>query len=160
MPCLSPVSAEEVDAVADFLRGIDLTVSGLDSCSIRLWVERNEAGTIVGSTGFELSANSEQALIRSVGVDPARRGTGTGTRLASFALDEAARAGAHTAWLFSRRSGPFWQSLGFRLADRMELARVLANAHQVVSFSESGQLDQEVAWARPLSGAATPQNAI
>ena len=118
---------------------------------MHLWIERDEAGIIVGSTGFELSTDFGHALIRSVAVDRERRASGAGTRLAFFALDEAAKAGAHTAWLFSRRSGPFWQKLGFELADRDKLAQVLENTHQVKLFSESGQLGREVAWSRQLN---------
>jgi N-acetylglutamate synthase-like GNAT family acetyltransferase len=65
-------------------------------------------------------------------------------------VDEARAAGAGRAWLFSRRSGPFWQKLGFALADRDELAAALPDAHQVVLFAQSGQLDREVAWSRAL----------
>ena len=151
MPCPRPVAVEDVAAVAGFLREMDLTVSGVDSPSIRLWIERDETGTILGSTGFELSTDFGHALIRSVAVDRERRASGAGTRLAFFALDEAAKAGAHTAWLFSRRSGPFWQKLGFELADRDKLAQVLENTHQVKLFSESGQLGREVAWSRQLN---------
>jgi N-acetylglutamate synthase-like GNAT family acetyltransferase len=67
-----------------------------------------------------------------------------------FALSDAARSGATRAWLFSRRSGPFWQKLGFQSADREELAALLSQAHQVQLFAESGQLGREVAWSRPL----------
>lgn len=69
---------------------------------------------------------------------------------APTALAQAARSGATRAWLFSRRSGPFWQKLGFAPADRDELARVLPQTHQVRLFVESGQLGREVAWSRAL----------
>jgi len=84
---------------------------------------------------------------------PRREGAARqGTRLARFALDEAAAGGATRAWLFSRRSGPFWQKLGFVPADRYELAAVLPEAEQVRLFVRSGQLEREVAWARDLAG--------
>jgi N-acetylglutamate synthase-like GNAT family acetyltransferase len=150
VPSLIPVAVEDVGALAVFLREMDLTVSGLESPAVRLWIEKDDAGAIVGSTGFELSANREHALIRSVAVQPARRTAGAGTRLALFALAEAAKVGAHTAWLFSRRSGAFWQTLGFEPADRQVLAHVLKDSHQVLSFASSGQLGGEVAWSRPL----------
>lgn len=54
------------------------------------------------------------------------------------------------AWLFSRRSGPFWQKLGFAAADRGDLEEALPDAHQVVLFARTGQLDREVAWSRAL----------
>ncbi|MBP2389958.1 GNAT family N-acetyltransferase [Aeromicrobium fastidiosum] len=136
--------------VRDFLRSVDLTLAGLDAPAVRLWVEHDERGEIIGSTGFEVSADGRNALIRSVAVAPGRRAAGAGSRLARHALDEARASGADRAWLFSRRSGPFWQSLGFARADRHELAAALPDAHQVVLFTQTGQLDREVAWSRVL----------
>jgi N-acetylglutamate synthase-like GNAT family acetyltransferase len=135
------------------LGGVDLTLSGLDAPGVRLWIERDESGRIVGSTGYEVSGDGHHALIRSVAVSPARRSRGRGSALARFALDSAAAQGARTAWLFSRRSGPFWQSLGFVPADRDDLATALADTHQVRLFRQTGQLGREVAWTRPLVSA-------
>jgi N-acetylglutamate synthase-like GNAT family acetyltransferase len=140
----------EVAELAAFLRDADLTVSGLDASTVRLWVLRDEAGRIVGSTGYELGREGAHALIRSVAVRAGMRAGGVGTRLARFACERAAEEGARQAWLFSRRSGPFWQRLGFVTADRGELARVLAGTHQVELFRTTGQLDREVAWSMPL----------
>ena len=141
----------DVKGLTVFLREVDLTLSGLDDPSVRLWVGRDEHDVIVGSTGYEISADGRHALIRSVGVCPSLRSQGSGTALARFALDRAADEGATTAWLFSRRSGPFWQGLGFASADRDELARALADTHQVRLFQQTGQLDREVAWSKRLS---------
>jgi len=133
----------------DFLRVADLTLP-VESPRIHLWVERDESGQIVGSTGYETVDDPTHALIRSVAVHPSARGQGNGLRLAAFALDAARAAGSRRAWLFSRRSGPFWQRLGFAPADRAEMAELLASTQQVSLFRESGQLEREVAWARDL----------
>ena len=140
-------------ALAVFLRAVDLTVSGLDAPTVRLWMMRDADGDVVGSTGYEISDDGRHALIRSVAVGPDDRAAGIGTRLARFAFDRATDEGARQAWLFSRRSGPFWQCLGFTPADRGEMARVLASTHQVQLFRQTGQLDREVAWSRPLDPA-------
>lgn len=65
-------------------------------------------------------------------------------------MTAAAADGAEVAWLFSRRSGLFWQALGFAPAVRAELAGALAGSTQVELFRSSGQLVREVAWSRPL----------
>ena len=147
---LRPVGVTDLDDLRVFLGEADLTVHGIDSETVRLFIERAADGRIVGSTGFELSSDGGHALIRSVAVAEGRRTRGAGTRLARFALDEAARSGATRAWLFSRRSGPFWQRLGFVGADRDDLAAALPEAQQVRRFSETGQLEHEIAWSRPL----------
>ncbi|MFJ4160829.1 GNAT family N-acetyltransferase [Microbacterium testaceum] len=152
---------EDVDAVTDFLAAADLTLSGLDVPTVRLWIERDPTGSVTGSTGYELSSDGRHALIRSVAVRPQARSRGRGSDLARFALSRAAEEGASWAWLFSRRSGPFWQGLGFAPADRDELAAALADTHQVRLFRSTGQLEREVAWTRALTYAdaeTPPQN--
>ena len=150
VPPLARVDDSDLPELLDFLTTADLTLSGLDSPSVRLWIARDASGEIAASTGFELSDAGSDALIRSVAVSPGTRGMGWGLELATFALEQAAAAGATGAWLFSRRSGAFWQKLGFEQADRDELAHVLASTHQVRLFDETGQLAREVAWFRRL----------
>jgi N-acetylglutamate synthase-like GNAT family acetyltransferase len=147
---LERVSADDIDDLRAFLSEVDLTMAGLGEPAVRLWIERDAAGEIVGSTGFEVSENGEHALIRSVAVAPHRRTAGAGSRLACFVLQEAQAAGATRAWLFSRRSGPFWQKLGFTSADRIELAAALPSSRQVRHFVESGRLEREVAGPGPF----------
>ena len=145
---LSPATPDDLDDLAAFLRTADLTVAALAEPAVHLWLERDDAGAVGATTGFELGG--EHALVRSVAVRPDRRGAGDGLRLARFALDRAADAGAHHAWLFSRRSGGFWQKLGFAATTTDALATALPDAHQVRLFRATGQLDREVAWQRPL----------
>jgi N-acetylglutamate synthase-like GNAT family acetyltransferase len=145
-----PVTPTDVGVLREFLSEVDLTLAGLDAPTVSLWLERDANGCIIGSTGYEMSADGTHALIRSVAVAPSQRAVGAGSRLAKFALTDAASRGAARAWLFSRRSGPFWQKLGFQPADRHELAIAFSQTHQVQLFVESGQLERELAWSRQL----------
>ena len=131
--------------VNQFLADADLTLAGPTAS---LWMQLDAAGQITGTTGFELSG--ADALIRSVAVRPDLRASGLGSTFAQFALDAAAARGATTAWLFSRRSGPFWQKLGFAPASRDELVAAVPDSPQVQLFATSGQLEHEVAWRRSL----------
>ena len=149
---LVPLRPVDVVDLQDFLSRADLTLSGLDVSSVRLWLLRDGAGRVRGSTGYELSSDRRDALVRSVAVDRDHRAQGLGLQLGRFALEQAAREGARRAWLFSRRSGPFWQRLGFEPADRDLLADQLAGTHQVELFRRTGQLQLEVAWTRALTG--------
>ena len=126
-------------------------MAGLEARTARLRVEHDADHKIVGSTGYEIGEDRRHALIRSVAVSLQSREVGSGSRLAPFALSEAVREGAQNAWLFSRRSGPFWEKLGFVSADRMQLASVLADTHQVKLFIGTGQLSREVAWSKSLT---------
>lgn len=146
---LETVGPETIAELRAFLTRADLTVGGLDAPDVRLWVLR-DGRTVRACTGYELSAGGGDALIRSVAVDARLRGQGLGAALARYALARAAADGARRAWLFSRRSGGFWQQLGFVPADRDRLARALADTHQVRLFARTGQLAREVAWFRTL----------
>lgn len=90
----SPVTNDDVQELRAFLSEADLTIAGLDSTAVRVWVERDHDGEIVGSTGYETSTDGADVLIRSVAVSSTRRAAGAGTRLARFALEEAASLGA------------------------------------------------------------------
>lgn len=151
MITLTRAAAMDMEDISEFLRIADLTLSGLDSPSVHLWIARDEtSGEIFATTGYESSDDGCHALIRSVAVGPSLRGTGIGLKLARFAMDRAAEGGAEQAWLFSRRSGPFWQKVGFISAETNDLALALASTHQVQLFTETGQLQREVAWSRRL----------
>lgn len=79
------------------------------------------------------------------------RAAGLGSELARFAIDAARDAGAERAWLFSRRSGPFWQKLGFGRVHTEALAEALDDTAQVALFRQTGQLGRGVGWVRTLS---------
>lgn len=145
-----PLRASSADAFAlgEFLRSMDLTTVGLDDPQVFLWIDLDPDGRIIASTGFELT--DDNALIRSVAVAPFLRRSGRGRELAQFALDRAASVGARRAWLMSRRSGPFWERLGFVPADIHRLEAALLTTSQVRAFAASGQLDYETAWTREL----------
>ncbi|KUM29273.1 acetyltransferase [Arthrobacter sp. EpRS66] len=141
----------DIAEISEFLSIADLTLSGLDSPNVHLWISRDETtGRIFATTGYEGSEDGQHALIRSVAVAPELRGGGIGLDLAEFAMQRAVEAGAKQAWLFSRRSGPFWQKAGFSSAHTDDLALALASTHQVQLFTESGQLEREVAWSKRL----------
>lgn len=152
-----PVGRADVPDLEAFLRAADLTLAGLDAPGVRLWVARDDAGAVAASAGFELSADGEHALVRSTAVRHDRRGRGEGLAAAAFAIAGATATGARTAWLFSRRSGPFWQRLGFERSTTQALAAALPAAHQVRLFARTGQLDREVAWCRALAGPDLPR---
>ena len=148
---LARATESDMAEVSEFLRIADLTLSGLDSPTVHLWISRDvTTARIFATTGYESSEDGSHALIRSVAVDPELRGAGIGLELAQFAMERAVQAGAKRAWLFSRRSGPFWQKAGFTSADTKDLAIALASTHQVQLFTETGQLGREVAWSRQL----------
>jgi len=84
------VGPDDVDEVRAFLSACDLTVAGLADPGVRLWAVRGATGAVVGTTGYETGPDGRHALLRSVAVGPALRGSGRGAALARFAMAEVA----------------------------------------------------------------------
>jgi hypothetical protein len=130
------VSPTDIDVLRQFLTEADLTLAGLDAPTVRLWVQRDGTGAIIGSTGYEASAEGHHALIRSVAVARGHRSAGAGSRLAMHATEP---------------TMPGYSLVDpVQPAERDALARVLSETHQVQLFEQTGQLGREVAWSRPL----------
>lgn len=141
-----PAEPSDMAAIRACLEASDLTLAGVGSTDLRLFVLQTRAGQTAGVTGYEIAGS--HALVRSVAVAPAMRGHGLGGLLAELAFDHATGSGAHQLWLFARRTGAFWQRLGFRLTPTDELVTVLRHTQQVSHFMETGQVDREIAWTR------------
>jgi N-acetylglutamate synthase-like GNAT family acetyltransferase len=69
-------------------------------------------GRVVAVAGWEI--HDGEALLRSVAVDPAERGTGTGTRLVQACLDALGRQGVAGITLVTLEAQAFFARLGFR----------------------------------------------
>ena len=68
-------------------------------------------GSIVGTAGLEVYGNA--ALLRSVAVDPAWRGTGLGRLVTERALDDARSAGASEVYLLTTTAEDYFPRVGF-----------------------------------------------
>jgi amino-acid N-acetyltransferase len=76
----------------------------------------DEGGRVVAAAGLELYG--EDALLRSVVVAMAARGTGLGSTLTHRALDEACARGARAVYLLTTTAETFFTRLGFERVPR------------------------------------------
>jgi amino-acid N-acetyltransferase len=82
-------------------------------------VVAREGGALRGAAAVELYADG--ALLRSVVVDPAVRGTGLGHRLTEAALEVARSAGAPVAFLLTTTAEHFLPRVGFTPIPRADV---------------------------------------
>lgn len=68
-------------------------------------------GRIVGTGGVEFYG--DDAVIRSVVVDPAARGLGLGIDIGTLLEDDALKSGARDVYLFTMHAYEFWKRLGY-----------------------------------------------
>jgi N-acetylglutamate synthase-like GNAT family acetyltransferase len=71
----------------------------------------DDGGRLVGCAGVEIYGDS--AVLRSVMIDPALRGTGEGVRLAERCLAYARERGAVRCYLFTMTAPDFFARFGF-----------------------------------------------
>ena len=79
------------------------------------------------------------------------RNAGLGLQLVNMAIAYAKDRNCKSAFLFSTRSGKYWQKLGFKKISTDELVMALPEAPQVLRFISIGKLATETAWKKDLA---------
>jgi N-acetylglutamate synthase-like GNAT family acetyltransferase/SAM-dependent methyltransferase/DNA-binding MarR family transcriptional regulator len=115
---IRPARPEDRKTIQDILEAGDLhSEIAMEEISLFRVAEEPE-GRIVGTVG--VSIRGEEALLRSLAVDPARRGAGIGGALVRAALEEARKEGALQAWLLTIGAEGYFPRLGFRRRENRE----------------------------------------
>ncbi len=104
------------DAARRLLDRVDLPVDDLDSVDLADFLACGPADDPAGLVGLEIGP--EVALLRSLAVDPAYRGTGLGRALVARAEAHAATRGARAVYLLTLTAEAFFRRQGYRDADR------------------------------------------
>jgi amino-acid N-acetyltransferase len=102
-------------AVEELLSRQALPRSGVAEWLEHFWLAEHDGG-LVGVAGVELYGAA--ALLRSVAVDPAWRGTGLGGVLTERALAEAKAAGAEDVYLLTTTADRWFPRHGFACVSR------------------------------------------
>ncbi len=116
MPEIRPATSRDYPAVADLLSGSGLPTAGLDETLPQALVAVGADGRVAGCVALELYGDI--ALLRSLAVAAALRGSGLGERLAREALRLASSVGAHDVYLLTETAAGFFPRFGFIQEDR------------------------------------------
>ncbi len=115
---IRPAAPETWDALHTLLGDAGLPPDGLDAhlaTTIAAW----SGDTLVGAAGLEVYGR--EALLRSVAVALAHRGTGLGSRLTEEMLRRAEATGVTRVWLLTETAERFFPRFGFRLVERAQV---------------------------------------
>lgn len=145
---IRPASMVDFDVITHLLKEADLFSQDVLAVGTRYWVVEDRDEKVVGCLGMELG--KEAVLLKSAAVKPAFRKKGLAERLVQEAVSFAVAHGYQRAYLFSVRSGGYWQRLGFREVPVAELVEALQDAYQVRHFQRIGKLPTEHAWKHEL----------
>jgi len=111
---LTTTTGPDIEAAKRLLRESGLPID-VDREGVALFVGR-VGGRRVGVCGLEVRGSD--ALVRSVAVEPERRGEGYGTALVERLLDRAREREVRGVYLLTEGAAGFFETLGFERIER------------------------------------------
>lgn len=121
-PLLRNAAASDMQAIRGLLESNDLPVSDL-SCSDARFMVVCEGDRIVGAGALQRFGKT--ALLRSLAVDPARRGRGLGRRIVKALENQARAAGIAQLVLLTQTARPFFEQQDYHPVDRAQVPRAV-----------------------------------
>jgi N-acetylglutamate synthase-like GNAT family acetyltransferase len=128
-----PVTIPSPDLSAALLAS-DLPVDDLADNG-RTFYRFVEAGQTVGFGGYE--RHGDDALLRSIVVDPAARGRGIGRAVTTVLLDQLSRDGVRNVYLLTTSAEALFKALGFVQIDRSAAPAEIMATRQAASLCPS-----------------------
>lgn len=117
MVTIERATGNDLPAVETLLASAGLPLDGVGA-AFRSGVVARDGGRIVGCAAVEFYGPA--ALVRSVAVDPAARGTGVGSALLAAVEGLARDAGAHEAYLLTETAEAWFPRFGYAPIARAE----------------------------------------
>lgn len=105
-----------------------LPVEDLGRSPIQFFVARTETGAAVGWGGLE--PHGQQALLRSVVVNPVLRGVGAGRAMVTALIAQARHMGIDRLWLLTTSAERFFAGLGFQAVPRQQAPASIAASEE------------------------------
>lgn len=126
-----PVATWERDGLAAALSKSDLPIGDVHLADRLFWrFEHNDVPA--GFGGLEI--HGTDALLRSVVTMPPMRGHGVGSAIVAALETEAMIAGAHTMWLLTTKSAPFFARLGYAMRERAAVPEGIRQAQEFATL--------------------------
>jgi arsenite methyltransferase len=122
-------------AVRGLLEGAGLPREGVVEALETSFEVAEAGGVVVGVAGLEV--HDRYGLLRSVAVDPARRGTGTGEALVRSRLAEAKRLGLARVYLLTTTAEAWFPRFGFRSVGRTEIPHAVEASQEFAGLCPS-----------------------
>lgn len=116
-------------AVLKLLTDAELPVEDLSTGKLKHFlVARTNDGSLVGAVGLEPIA--EVGLLRSLVVNPSRRGSGLGHELTRRLEDYARNMGIKVLFLLTVTAAEFFPRLGYQVVERAEVPEVIGTTEE------------------------------
>jgi len=126
-----PLARLDLTAPREALRNAGLPADDLDAGGVMLYAFE-KGGVVVGYGGLEIFG--DDALVRSIVVDPAQRRRGIGRQIVEHVLMSAARCGVRRAFLLTTDARTYFEALGFAVIDRKDAPSTVLTTRQATSL--------------------------
>ncbi len=144
-PRITAATPRDAAAIRTLLRSAGLPDEDFADHLAHFLVARRH-GAVVGAVGFE--RHGRAALLRSLVVAPAMRGSGLGAALTERIAADAAAAGVRMLYLLTTTAPTYFPRLGFEVIERAALPAELAGSEELKGACPASA----VAMQRPLAG--------
>ena len=122
-------TAEDLPGVRDLLARVHLSTTGIPEEISELWVIRGADKDVIGCVAIEI--HDETALLRSLAVDPERRGEGLGWMLAEMVQLRVRQRGLTQVCLLTEHATDFFaEKFGFQPVARELLPEKIKNSSE------------------------------
>lgn len=115
---LRPAGAADLPAIEQLLAASGLPLDGVRE-ALPTFIVAESNGRLVGVAGLEVRCDN--ALLRSVAVEPASRSRGLGRALVSHVISDAEARGIRALYLLTTTAEGYFPSFGFQLIARDEV---------------------------------------
>jgi len=123
------------DAAKSLLASCNLPIADLEAKHFEHFFGCGSESSPTGVVGLELHGNV--ALLRSLAVSEIARGQGCGKRLVSEAEAYATANGVNSIYLLTTTAEPFFQSLGYSVANRSAVPEPIRGTQQFSALCPS-----------------------
>jgi amino-acid N-acetyltransferase len=130
-PPVEPARPEDLEPVRGLLAACGLPAEDVVEGGPVLWVVRGPEG-LAGCVGLEV--HGEAGLLRSLAVEPGRRGQGLARALCLRAAAEARVLGVRELFLLTTTAEPIFARWGFRRVDRSQAPPAIRESREFASL--------------------------
>lgn len=134
-PAIGHFHSHDEAALEMLLQASDLSTEDITPEMLEHFLVAHLDKALIGCAGMDVLG--EVALLRSVAVDEAHRGTGLGKRLVEAIEEQARKEGVRDLYLLTTTAEPFFAALGYRKLSRDAAPADIAGTEQFASLCPS-----------------------
>jgi amino-acid N-acetyltransferase len=141
VPNIRQAATGDLPAIRQILDGNGLPSLDITEAHLRDFLVLEKDSEVIGCVGIERYGSN--ALLRSLAVDPSRRGVGQGRHLVEAIEAHAARSGVTCLFLLTNSASGFFEDHGYRHIEREQAPAALRESPQFAQLCPANAVCME-----------------